>query len=139
MNLLKGSFFLKVIALALSLLTYFYIHEIIDRSEKKTIDPTYRLFKPTARNLPIRVRLATAPADGYRIVSEKVTANPAKIFAVAPEVMLDSTPGAETALIDVSQSTSTVIKKIPLDNVAGIPLTGEPYMVEVTIPIEKIE
>ena len=44
---------------------------------------------------------------------------------------------AETALVDVSENTKTVTKKIPLESVAGIHLAGEPYSVEVTIPIEK--
>lgn len=137
MNLLKGSFFLKIIAFVLSVLTYFYIHDMLDRSERKPADPSYKLFKPMASNVPVRVRVATSPPEGYRIVTDQVTANPAKVFAIAPEVMLESNPGAETVLVDVSQNTSTVVKKIPLDNIAGIPLTGEPYYVEVTIPIEK--
>ena len=139
MKLFKGSLLLKITALVMALLTYFYIHNLIKRNDRKTADPSYKLFKPTTRNLPIHVRIGTSPPEGYRILAEKVTANPSKIFAVGPEVLLDSAPNAETALVDVSDSTKTVVKKIPLDSIAGIPLTGERFIVEVTIPIEKTE
>ena len=58
---------------------------------------------------------------------------------VGPEALLEEASSAETALVDMSENTKTSVKKIPLESVAGIHLSGEPYLVDVTVPIEKIE
>ena len=139
MKLLKGTFFLKVCALIFAIAAYFYIHHEIDVAEKKnTTDSSYRLIKLTAKNLPVKVRLETQPPDGYRILEDRVTVAPVKVVVVGPEALLDDAMTAETSIVDVSESTKTVTKKIPLESVSGIHLTGQPYTVEVTVPIEKI-
>ena len=70
MNLLKGSLILKLAALIAATLTYFYINGQITNAEKekKVLDPSYKLIKLTAKNLPVKVRIATSPPDGYRIL-----------------------------------------------------------------------
>ena len=139
MNLLKGRGFLKFAALVFALFTYFYIMIEVHHldSEKKSFDPSYKLIKLTAKKLPIKIRLATAPPDGYRIVHEQVAVKPSEMIVIGPEVLLDGASGIETALVDISESTRTVVKKIPLESVAGAHLAGDPYAVEVTVPIEK--
>ncbi|MBI3252775.1 MAG: YbbR-like domain-containing protein [Candidatus Omnitrophica bacterium] len=140
MNLLKGSLFLKLAALAAALLTYFYIHNEIENAERReTRDPSYKLIKLTAKKLPVNARLATSAPEGYRIVEGKVATNPAEIVVVGPEALLEGAVSAQTALIDVSESTKTVVKKIPIETVAGVPLAGEPYLVETTVPIEEVK
>ena len=139
MNLLKGSWILKVAALALAVITYFYIHNELESNEHKAQDPSYKLIKLTAKDLPVKVRLATVPPDGYRILTDQVVSDPTHVIVVGPEALLDEASSAETALIDVSDSTKPVQKKIPLESVAGVHLIGDPYTVEVTVPIEKIE
>jgi len=141
MNLLKGSWILKLAALISAVLTYFYINGEIHNAEKeKTVsDPSYKLIKLTAKNLPVNVRLATAPPDGYRLLADQVSTQPSRVIVVGPEALLEEASIAETALVDVSENTKTTTKKIPLESVAGIPLSGTPYTVEVTIPLEKIE
>lgn len=139
MNLLKGSWLLKIAALISAIVTYFYLHNEISETEKKAQDPSYKLIKLTAKNLPLKVRLATDAAEGYRILADQVSSNPSQVIVVGPEALLEEAFTAETSLVDVSQSTATVTRKIPLESVAGIHLAGEPYTVEVTVPIEKVE
>ncbi len=141
MNLLKGSWVLKLAALISAVLTYLYISGEINiaEREKKVQDPSYKLIKLTTKSLPVNARLATAPPDGYRLLADQVTTQPSRVIVVGPEALLEETSIAETALVDVSENTKTVTRKIPLESVAGIPLAGTPYMVDVTIPIEKIE
>ena len=141
MNLLKGSHFLKFFALVAAIVTYFLIHQEIQSLEqdKKISDPSYKLIKLTAANLPVKVRLASPAAEGHRIVDDQVSSSPAKVTVIGPEALLQEASSAETALVDVSEVTKTVVRKIPLESVAGIHLSGEPLMVEVTVPIEKIE
>ena len=45
----------------------------------------------------------------------------------------------ETAIVDISENTKTISRKIPVESVAGIHLAGELYTVDVIVPIEKIE
>ena len=139
MNLLKGSLILKIIALAFAIATYFFIHHEIIKSEDKFTDPSYRLIKLTAKSLPLHVRLATAPPEGYRILMDQVSSNPSQVIVVGPEALLEEASSAETALVDVSENTSTVTKRIPVESVAGIHLAGEPYIVQVIVPIEAVK
>ncbi|GEM_PF-998379 len=143
MSLLKGSLFLKALALVTAIVAYLYIHEDLERAreekQKPITDQSFRLLKPTAKNLPIKVRLATEPPEGYAILEEGVIAKPASIIVIAPEALLDEGAHAETALIDISDSTKPLTKRIPLESVAGTHLTGEPFMIEVTVPIRKLE
>ncbi len=139
MNLLKGSLFMKIAALVCALATYSFIQNEIESSEKKVTDPSYKLIKLTAKNLPLKVRLASDSPEGYRILMDRVSSNPSQVIVIGPEALLEEASNAETALIDVSENTSPVTKRIPLESVAGIHLTGEPYQVEVTVPIEQVE
>ena len=139
MNLLKGSLMLKIIALIFAITTYFFIHREINKAEDKFTDPSYKLIKLTAKNLPLHVRLATAPPEGYRIVTDKVSSNPSQVIVIGPEALLEEASSAETALVDVSENTRNITKQIPLESVAGIHLAGAPYTVQVTVPIEAVE
>jgi hypothetical protein len=61
------------------------------------------------------------------------------VIVIGPEALLEEADTAETALVDVSENTKSVTKKIPLESVSGIHLAGEPYIIEATVPIEKTE
>lgn len=136
--MLKGSWFLKVSALFFALLTYFHVNKEILREESRTIDPSYKLIKLTTKTLPIIPRVGTTPADGYQVRLNEVAAKPAQIVVVGPEKLLEEASSADTAMIDISENTKTVVKKISLESIAGVNLSGEPYLIDVTIPIDKI-
>jgi hypothetical protein len=139
MNLLKGSALLKLAALVVALLAYYYIHNEIYNTEKNnSSDASYKLIKLTAKTLPVKVRLETTPPDGYRILEDGVTVAPSQVTVIGPEALLENAWTAETALVDVSENTKTVEKHIPLESVAGIHIVGDPYKVTVSVPIEKI-
>jgi hypothetical protein len=139
MNLLKGSALLKLAALAVAILTYFYIHNEIYNTEKSnSVDASYKLIKLTAKSLPVKARLETTPPEGYRIVEDGVVSVPSMVTVIAPEALLENTWDAQTSIVDVSENTKTVTRHVPLENVAGVHLVGEPYLIEVTIPIEKV-
>ena len=139
MKLLRGPLLLKAFALVSALLTYYYIHNEMYQMKETAIDPSYRLIKLTAKKLPLKVRLATEPPEGYVIDESRVAPNPDYLVVIGPEALLEDALSAETALVDVSESTRTVTKHIPVESVAGIHLSGEPYLVEVTVPITKVE
>ncbi len=140
MKLLKGTFFLKVGALFVAMMTYFYVQSEIQNAERKdqASDPSYKLIRLTAKSLPVKIRLETVPPEGYRISEDKVTVKPSRITVIGPEALLEEAQTAETAIIDVSDNTKTVVKNIPIETVAGVHIAGQPYLLEVTVPIEKI-
>ena len=138
--MLKGSTFFKIFALAAALVTYFYIHNEIQIAEKKEVtDPSYELIKLTAKNLAVNVRLESTPPEGYRVIESGVKTAPGHILVIGPEAMLEHAQTAETGIVDIAESTKTMTRRIPIESVAGVHLTGEPYLVDVTVPIEKIQ
>lgn len=130
---------LMAVALVLASVTYFYVRDSIRRSEEKSIDPSYKLIKLTAKSVPVKVRFASNPPEGYRLISERVTVTPNRIVVIGPEALLEGATSAETAILDISQSIKKVVKTIPVESVAGIHLSGEAYEVEVVVPIEKLQ
>ena len=130
---------LLVVALILALITYTYVNHALQQSEKRFQDPSYRLIKLTAKTVPVKVRFASNPPEGYRLLVKRVTVKPSKVTLIGPEALLEETASAETAILDISQTTRKITKAIPLESVAGIHLGGEPYIVEVTVPIEPLE
>lgn len=139
MNLLKGTTFLKLIALVVALLTYWYIqNEIGGRERERAVDPSYKLIKLTAKNLPVKVRFETAPPEGYRVLEDQIVVTPPQVTAIGPEAMLEEAVYAQTSSVDVSEYTKTVTKQVPLESVSGIHLVGEPYLVIATVPIERV-
>ena len=140
MKLLKGSAWIKIMALIVAIPTYFYIRNEIAKTEQKNVtDPSYKLIKLTAKSLPVKVRLETSPPEGYRIVDDQVSASPDHIVVIGPEALLESAQTAETGIVDVSESTKTITKKIAIESVSGIHLPGQSYTVDITVPVEKIE
>ncbi len=139
MNLLKGSFFLKLAALVVAVLTYFYIHnEIRNVEEQNAADPSYKLIKLTAKTVRVKVRLDPAMPAGYRALEDQIVVSPQMITVIGPEALFGDEQGAETSMVDVSEYTKTVTKHVPLESVAGIHVVGEPMTVDVTVPIEAI-
>lgn len=142
MNLLKGSPWLKLGALVMALLSYGLIRSEIARNEesqaKITSDPSYKLIKLTAKSLPVNVRLESVPPAGYAIDDDGIEVRPSSIVAIGPEALLDGASNAQTAIVDVGESTKTVVRRIPIESIAGIHIAGSPYTVEVTVPIKKI-
>lgn len=127
-----------LIALILAAITYTHLNRMIQKTAESQ-DSSYKLIKLTAKTVPVHVRVASSAPAGYRIIDQRITVEPARVTVVGPEALLEDASVAETAIIDIGQSTSKIIKSIPLESIAGVRLGGDPMFVEVTIPIEKIE
>ena len=54
----KGDRGLLLIALILAVTTYFLLTDAIRKSQQEPNDPSYKLLKPTAISVPVKVRLA---------------------------------------------------------------------------------
>lgn len=130
---------LWVIALALAIITYSYVNQSIQKSKIRTTDPSYKLIKLSAKTVPVTVRFASAPPEGYKLLTNRVSKTPETVTLIGPEALLDETQSADTAIIDISQNTKKTIRVVPIETVAGLKIGGDPIMIEVTVPIEKIE
>lgn len=126
------------VALALAAITYGYLNQMI-RNNAQSQDASYKLIKLTAKSVRVHSRIASTPPEGYRLVEDRITTNPERVTVIGPEALLEEASFAETAIIDVSQTTRRVVKSIPIESVSGVHLSGEPLYVDVTIPIEPIE
>ncbi|MBF0254140.1 MAG: YbbR-like domain-containing protein [Candidatus Omnitrophica bacterium] len=127
------------VALVLAVVTYVYVHHEVVKDQVMAPDASYRLIKLTAKTVPVKVRFASNPPEGFRLHEARVRVNPQEITIVGPEALLEESAYAETAIVDISQTRQKTTKAIPLESVAGIHLTGEPQIVEVTIPVEPLE
>lgn len=130
---------LMIIALVLACFTYVYINDSLKKTESRPPDASYRLIKMTAKSVPVKVRFSSSPPQGFKLIPERVTVQPEKITLIGPEALLEETIFAETSIIDTSQATKKFAKAVQLESVGGYQLYGEPYMVEVTVPIDKLE
>ncbi len=135
----KGDRGILLMALVLAVTTYAYLSDAIRKDSAEGRDPSYRLLKLTATSVPVKVRLASNPPEGYRLLQERVNVDPKRIVVIGPEALLEKTTSAETSIIDIGQSTKKIERDIPLESVAGVHLSGEPQTVKVEIPIEKLE
>jgi hypothetical protein len=129
---------LIAIALALAMISYFYMNYSLKSDKSRIQDQSYKLLRMTAKRVPVKVRFAATPPQGYRLDIDRVVTNPKEVMIIGPDALLSEKVSAETAIIDVSQTTRKTTKAIPLESVAGIHLAGEPNLVEVTIPVEKL-
>lgn len=135
----RRDWFLWIVALFLAVTTYYYIRDLQEDRARSPIDPSYKLIKLTAKSVPIKVRFASNPPQGYRLIEEKVVVDPSTVVVIGPEALLEEASFAETSILDISRTNRKLFKDIPLESVAGIRLGGESYKVDVVVPIEKID
>ena len=133
--------FLQIAALVLAVLTYYFIQTELRSKEKErnNPDPSYKLIKLTAQNIPVKARIAGGPAEGYRVMVDEVAVHPDHVIAIGPEALLQEASSCETALVDASEHTKTFTRSVPLESVAGIHLSGKEYLVDVTVPIQSVD
>lgn len=129
---------LVLVALALAAISYFYMNYSLKSDKVRIQDQSYKLLRMTAKRVPVKVRFASTPPQGYRLDLDRVVTIPKDVMIIGPDALLSEKVSAETAIIDVSQTTRKITKAIPLESVAGIHLAGEPSLVEVVIPVEKL-
>lgn len=139
-NIILNNLGLKLLALFLAVLTWFYIVEelqkgAIEESEAlKSIFP-YRI---VSKQLPIKLNLTGEPEAGYRMLKDKITLDPSSCVIIGPKSFLKKVSSIETQPISISGDVKTIIKDISIiPPIKGISIKEK--FVTVTIPIEKSE
>lgn len=128
---------IALLSFVVAVITYFFANNEVVRTTQAT-DPSYKLIKPIAKKLPVKVRLVSSTPDGYRLIEDGISTRPAEVIVIGPEAMLEAASTVETALLDISEAKQTVRRSVQLDRVAGMHLSGDPYLIEVVIPIEPV-
>lgn len=138
-HLFTNNIGLKIIALILSLVLWFYVGKELSRESEgernflKKILPSENV---SAKRLPVRPTLEGSPQSGYIVDLERVTAAPNICTAVGQRDVLDKITYASTVPININGASRAVTKSIPLRSIPGVYV--EDTVVRVTIPIQKI-
>ncbi|MFA6079159.1 MAG: YbbR-like domain-containing protein [Candidatus Omnitrophota bacterium] len=130
---------LKVIALVLALITWFYIVKQLNMEGTqeemqllKRIMPSERII---ARKLPIKPIFIGHPRSGYEIVRDKALMVPEHCIVLGTKDVLENIKFAYTVPIDVGGMTQPFTKSVPLSPISGVYL--EETLVQVMVSIEK--
>jgi len=137
---ITNNFGLKVISLALAVLTWFYTSwELAKRrsdEEMAIIDMLH--YELISKKLPIQLTIVGEVRPGYELIMDGITVAPDAVIVIGPENILDEVSSARTVPLDISEYTKEIRKDIPLAPIArGITLKDE--LVSINIPIVKTE
>ncbi|MGE4357295.1 MAG: CdaR family protein [Candidatus Omnitrophota bacterium] len=137
-NIILNNLWLKIISLALAILSWFYINnEIIQSKQRDKVTLVWdKELNLEVRELPVRVNIKGAPPPGYVFVESKLVVNPARCKVVGKKFILDTLAYVETEAVDIRTFTKPTIVKTTLRSLPNVIIPeGE---VELTIPIEKV-
>lgn len=130
---------LKIGSLLLALVMWFYIvNELnkgseFDRQFLNKVLPSQGI---VAKKLPIKALLIGSPRWGFTADPRKAVIVPEYCIVVGTKDLLSKIRYAYTTPIDISQTTKSFTKSVPLNPIApGIYM--EETLVQVTVPIER--
>jgi YbbR domain-containing protein len=137
-NAILNNFLLKILALFLAVVTWFYIVIELqegtgaERAALQSMLPPYRL---VSKKIPIKLNLEGEPKDGYNVAYDRVVIRPSEFLIVGPKPILDRLTAIDTEPIDISGSTKTFMKDVSI-----VPPTRgviKEKFVTITVPILK--
>jgi len=135
------NFWLKVLALFLALIVWFYVASELGKGtpEEKELFERVLPYRVSAKEVPIKINMIGQPHEGYRILNDRITIRPSACLILGPKSLLKNLSYVTTEAIDIGEFTKSIIKEIKIKPIgAGIVLEND-FMVNVAIPIEKIE
>lgn len=138
-NYIFNNLGLKIIALALAILSWFYIMGEIEGtgySQKSIFDFTFPE-RYVNKMVPLKINITGKPASGYHTRLEKVSITPQYCLVAGPLSLIEPLEYVLTEPIDISGATQTISKQISLQKIANQKITATEKLVEVVIPIEK--
>ncbi len=136
-----NNFWLKIIALILAIITWFYVINLIeDTTGKKTILakmlPSYG--RMISKKLFIKAVFVGELPEKYELIMEEVKIDPPYFIVAGPKFIFNKVDRLETAPIDISRYRRTVIYEAQISSI-GPSVDTERLLVKVTIPIKRVE
>lgn len=138
-NYIFNNFALKIAALLLAVVSWFYIMGEIEGagySQKSVFEFNFPERYAT-KFVPVKLNISGTPAPGYHTSLEKVSLNPKYCLVVGPQSLTKHLEYVLTEAIDISGADKTITRQMSLQKIANLHLTSKEKFVEVTIPIER--
>ncbi|MBN1586637.1 MAG: YbbR-like domain-containing protein [Candidatus Omnitrophica bacterium] len=126
---------LKILSLVLAVAAWIYINDAIygGYKEDATKLAAYTL---VSKQVPIFANVVGTPSEGYVVIRERVTVEPASCFLLGPSATMSSIEYVKTEPISVEGARTDLTASVSLGKVAGLPLAQE-TLVKVVIPIRR--
>ena len=141
MNWLGKNFWLKIVSLALAIITWYYVAEELRHMPGEERLPFWVSY--TQANVVKEVKIVPVivghPAESYVMRSENITVKPDTTFIMGPKRVVDKIGSLRTWQIDITGQNKTCTLMAPLELVKGVRFYGSGGIVDVTIPIEKAQ
>ena len=142
-NIILNNFIIKVISFILALFTWSYIGGQLYRENLSRETETASLIKVSGENvvvktLPIYVKIEGEPAQGYRVVLDRISVNPSHAVVAGPPDIIRDIAYVTTEPVVVHGKTSAVKDSTKIAHVAGCKI-GYEGLVNVTVPIARIK
>ena len=130
---------LKIVALILALILWFYVGKELSRESEGNRSFLKRLFPSEgvmAKKLVISPAIEGSPRSGYEVDKASVTLAPSYCIAVGTKDLLDNITIAPTMPINVDGASKSFVRSIPLRPIPGVYM--EETATQVSIPIQRI-
>ena len=140
-RLIIKNFWLRVLALFLAVLVWFYVMGELnkDKTHDSSLFERMLPYRATTKEVPIKVTLIGEPASGYKVIENDISVIPSRCLLVAPTNILDEVDHISTEEIYLNEFTRSISKDIKIKPISsGITLEKD-FLIRVTIPIKKIE
>jgi len=131
---------LKILALIIAVVTWFYITGELNRLalEESMGIRGGMPYKIAAKTLPIVVDVRGGVVPGYRLSKDKILVTPQVCNVIGVKRLLDRIDFIKTVPVNVSEYTKTITLRVSLESPAkGIKLVDR--YVTAVIPIEKVK
>ncbi|MBN1526369.1 MAG: YbbR-like domain-containing protein [Candidatus Omnitrophica bacterium] len=129
---------LKVIALMLALILWFYVDKEINKGPEEEMQFLKKIFPSegiTAKRLAIKPMIEGELRSGYEIEGGKPTLSPEYCLAVGSKDLLEKISAASTAPVNIDGAFRTFSKSVPLRPIPGVYM--ESTSTKVTVTIQK--
>lgn len=138
-NWLLKNFWLKVISLALAVITWFYVVDELSHTPGEERLPFWVGYAPgnVIKQVQVIPMIKGHPAENYILRADKIVLKPDATFIIGQKRIVDKVASLKTVPVDITGQTKTYNVTVPLESVKGIRLYGGGGIVDLTIPIEK--
>jgi YbbR domain-containing protein len=139
-KLIANNFWLKVIALFLAGITWFYVSQEMDLDYKKKTGAELLpdLGKMVTKKLFVKAIFVGEPTENYVFDVDKVEVDPEYFMIAGFKDTIKDAKDIKTEPIDVSRYRRTTVYELGIEPIAPN-IDTSTFRVRVTIPIEKIE
>jgi len=135
-NLVMNNIGLKLIALLLAIITWFYIVVELQKGAVEEREVLQRIlpYRMVSKQVPVKLDLVGEPPKGFAIDKENLAITPSACIIVGPKSLLEKLTTVSTQPVDVSKMTKTLTKDISvISPIKGMRLKDR--FVSITIPI----